>query len=325
VIRALDMVNQVLRSANWAQTTGVTTIEGSRPPLVEKAVQAINHVGVALGQFAYWRWLHTRGTIITVAEYTTGTVAVTNGSKVVTGTSTVWETGMVGRTFHSSGYEELYQIAEISSPTSLRLTTEFNGTTATGKSYHIVENRYLLPEDFDSEVALLQFISPGNIRVHSPEVFDEIRFGPALGTHVTTSTLVTGDPQDATIETNENGRLILVLNPFSRYRRQLLFTYYRELLKFERDEDSWPFPGKLEHVIHDGALHYLSRDTKNDERSGIQLQSFFLARSELAGVTHRGDAYARFQPDTGLARLAQHRRRWTRRIRQGIEDERISP
>lgn len=320
------MVNQVLRSANWAQTTGVTTIEGSRPPLVEKTLQAVNRVGVALGQYANWRFLHKRGFVVTVPEHTTGTVNVTEGSRLVAGTSTEWESGMVGRTFHAGGHEELYEVARVHSPTSIELTTEWNGTTATGKSYHIVEDRLALPEDFDAEVAFLQFVAPGNIDIVNPERFDERRFGPGFGTHVLTSVLVTGDPVLATIEAGFRGRLYLIVSPFPRYRRQLHFSYYAEIQKFERDEDIWPFPAKIERVIEDGALEYLSRTTKGEGQLAQQnMGAFFQSREELAGITRRADAFARFTPETGERRLREHRRRWSSRIRPGIEDERISP
>jgi hypothetical protein len=317
------MVNLVLRSANWAQTTGVATIEGSRPPLVEKALQAVNRVGVKLGQYAYWPFLHSRGTIITEAEVTTGTVSVIQGSKTVTGTSTVWDSGMVGRTFHVSGYEELYSIGAVASATTLTLSTEFNGTTASARSYHIVQNKYPLPLDFDSEVAFLQFVSPGNIRVYNPEMFDERRFGPSLGTHVLNTTLPTGELTGVTIESDYQGRRVLVTDPFPRYRRQLWFTYYQEIQKFENDEDTWPFPTKLESVIEDGALEHIARTGKNEGQSAaMQMSLFFQGRDELAGVTRRADAFARFQPETGLRRMQEFRRRNTHRVRQGIEEER---
>jgi len=211
----------------------------------------------------------------------------------------------------------------VTSATTLILTTEFNGTTASSRSYHIVESRYPLPLDFDSEVNFLQFVSPGNIRVYNPEMMDERRFGPALGAHVLNTTLPTGEITGVTIESDREGRRILVTDPFPRYRRQLWFSYYQEIQEFERDEDTWPFPTKLKSVIEDGALEHISRTGKNEPQTAqLQMSLFFQSRDELAGVTRRADAFARFQPETGLRRMQEYRRRNTHRVRQGIEEER---
>ena len=327
MIRALDMVNLVLRSANWAQTTGVSTIEGARSPVVEKALQAVNRIGLRLGQYAYWRWLYREGSIVTIPEVTTGTVDVTEGSAVVSGTGTAWEPSMVGRTFHSGGYEELYEIKAVPSPTVLELTLPYNGTTATGKSYHIVEDFYRLPDDFDSEVQVLQFVPAGNLRVLSPEIFNEHRFGPMNGSWINTAVLRTGDPQRATIiGKRDEGYLYLRLDPFPKDRRQVRFIYYAEINNFERDDDAWPWPEKYESVLEDGALAQISLNGKNEPAmSQAKMNLFFQGRDELAGVQRRADAFARFTPDTGLERQRRWSSRGRNRIRQGVEDERITP
>lgn len=70
-------------------------------------------------------------------KYSTGTVAVTNGSATVTGTSTVWLTSAkAGQTFHISG-GKYYHILSIASDTSLTLSENYAGTTAGTASYVI--------------------------------------------------------------------------------------------------------------------------------------------------------------------------------------------
>lgn len=75
----------------------------------------------------------------TNANYTTGTVSVTEGSATVTGSSTVWNTS----TNATSGeYIKLpdgkwYKITAIGSDTSLTIETEYLGSTASGQTYVI--------------------------------------------------------------------------------------------------------------------------------------------------------------------------------------------
>ncbi len=75
-------------------------------------------------------------------RYETGTVDVTNGSAVVTGTSTAWsgelEAGnpiSFGATGANDPAGTWYEIASVDSDTQITLTTNFTGTTATGEAY----------------------------------------------------------------------------------------------------------------------------------------------------------------------------------------------
>lgn len=94
---------------------------------------------------------------LNIADYTTGTVdIITNGSKTVTGASTVWTSPMVGRWLRvthsnvvaSSGDGTWYEIASRASDTSISLVREYGGTTLgtpAGAAYAIGQMP-LLPE-----------------------------------------------------------------------------------------------------------------------------------------------------------------------------------
>lgn len=75
-----------------------------------------------------------------VADYTTGTIAVTNGDATVTGTGTTFTAAMVGRYLKptTSGDDALwYKIDTFTSATSIELENVFGGTTGSGLSYTI--------------------------------------------------------------------------------------------------------------------------------------------------------------------------------------------
>jgi hypothetical protein len=71
------------------------------------------------------------------ADYTTGTVAVTKGSKVVTGTGTAWlanaDAGMLLRL----GATRIYVVSAVLSDTSLELFEAFEETTEAGHAYSL--------------------------------------------------------------------------------------------------------------------------------------------------------------------------------------------
>ena len=103
-----------------------------------------------------WPFLWTTDWFQTVAEYTTGTVSVTDGSATVTGTGTTFTAGMVGRKFRVSGGTASYTIKTFISTTVIVLDQTFQGTTNAAASYTIFKDEYLLRADVDSQKRIRQ-------------------------------------------------------------------------------------------------------------------------------------------------------------------------
>lgn len=81
---------------------------------------------------------------LTTADYTSGTIDLTNGAALVSGNTTSFIPDMVGRwltvTSDVSGKGYWYRIATYTSPTSLSMDNNFDGLTGTGLSYKIGES-----------------------------------------------------------------------------------------------------------------------------------------------------------------------------------------
>lgn len=92
---------------------------------------------------------------LSVADYTTGTVAVTSGSVYVTGSGTTWTIAMIGRWIQitpsdsatASGDGFWYEVAAVSSTTSLTLTKPYGGATVSGGAYTLGQVS-LLPDAY---------------------------------------------------------------------------------------------------------------------------------------------------------------------------------
>lgn len=90
-----------------------------------------------------FEFIEASGTVLYLTpRYETGTVAVTNGSAVVTGTSTLWAANLkamdritVGATGVRDPAATWYEIASVDSDTQVTLTTPYAGTTQTGQAY----------------------------------------------------------------------------------------------------------------------------------------------------------------------------------------------
>ena len=96
-----------------------------------------------------------------MAQYSTGTVTVTNGSAVVTGSGTSWSGEItVGDIFTVKGSNAWYQVGSVDSNTQVTLTANYAGATASGALYAITRdfttrNGYPYPSKKDIETASL--------------------------------------------------------------------------------------------------------------------------------------------------------------------------
>jgi len=91
-----------------------------------------------------------RITDLSQADYTTGTISVTNGSSTITGAGTTFTSAMAGRWLNitaPTGDGNWYEIGTYSSATSLSLVNQYQGSTASGVSY-IIGDVPWLPEDY---------------------------------------------------------------------------------------------------------------------------------------------------------------------------------
>ncbi|WP_440863263.1 hypothetical protein [Symbiopectobacterium purcellii] len=91
--------------------------------------------------------------------YKTGTIAATNGSKIITGVGTQFANPLNGVSagrmllLPAAGTVQIYEIESVQSDTQLTLVSAFNGTTGTGKAYAIPTSPAVSVEQFAHEFA----------------------------------------------------------------------------------------------------------------------------------------------------------------------------
>lgn len=109
-----------------------------------------------VGQWVSRRWqevansttlkaLQRVGELVIPAAYSTGTVAATRGSNVLTGTSTTWTQDHVGR--HVRIQVNWYEIVQVASATSIVLKSNYAEDTITGASHTIIQRFHKLAPD----------------------------------------------------------------------------------------------------------------------------------------------------------------------------------
>lgn len=73
-----------------------------------------------------------------MSQYQDGTVSVTNGSNVVTGSGTLWLANIsIGDLFTKEGDKVAYTVASVPSDTQITLTGNYGGATSSGSNYGI--------------------------------------------------------------------------------------------------------------------------------------------------------------------------------------------
>ena len=96
-----------------------------------------------------WPFYLDRSFITTVDDYSTGTVAITQGEKAVTGTSTVFTSAMVGRKIRVGSDQAYYTIASFTSTTAITLLEPYQGSTVTAATYVVYQDEYRLQANVD--------------------------------------------------------------------------------------------------------------------------------------------------------------------------------
>ena len=141
-------------------------------------IQAKRYINIGLhdmhiGFGEKFPWSERNTDLITQAEYTTGTVTITQGSTTLTGSSTLWNTAnnfsvtnaRAGGKFVINGGVEVYEVAAagVSSDTSITLTSAFVQADVSGASYVYFEDEYALESDFLRPLDLQNFDTNGDI------------------------------------------------------------------------------------------------------------------------------------------------------------------
>lgn len=117
-------------------------------------------------------YLMQPGVIETVAPETTGTLAITKGTKAVVGAGTTFTLAMVGRKIRIDGSNTFYRIASFTSTTEITLVENFVQDTVTAATFSIFKDEYRLPADLDNYKVFRQIKNQQSMPDIEPSAFD---------------------------------------------------------------------------------------------------------------------------------------------------------
>ena len=192
-----------------------------------------------------WDFLLKRSFFQCTDDYTTGTVDATNGSATITGTSTVFTSGMVGRKIRVGTDSEFYTIATFTSTTSIDLDQTYVGSTVTGKTYAIYQDEYSLATDVEKIIDLYNPTLAYKLKNISRQEFDALIPNPQSY----------GNPEywiEAGRDSSENRKVQVYLIPDSTY--VIYYWYRKELSDLSADTDTSSIPAKYHKLLYLGGI-----------------------------------------------------------------------
>lgn len=207
----------------------------------------INYVQQDLCSRWPWTFLLGRESIVTIPDYTTGTVALTNGNATVTGTSTVWTALQGDGTYfiQFSSANDWYQVASRGSNTSLTLATAYAlPTTTTNLTYTLRKFFYSLSSSADEILDVRNWNTPVKLIQCDFRTIDLIN--PLVqSTNAPYAYMMFG--------TDASGNQVFSPYPFPTDNRLFEFRTRKRPTDMSSGSDSPSIPNKYAHLLIFGA------------------------------------------------------------------------
>ena len=194
-----------------------------------------------------WTFMEGRETVVTVTDYSTGTVSITSGSSTVNGTLTVFTTTMANGQYYIQfdGSNDWYKISARTSNTQITIDTAYAGTTNLTNSTYIVRKMfYSLSSSADRIIDVRNWATPLKLVEVDARTLDDIQPNPQ-STNTSYGYLTWG--YDAT------GNIQVSPYPFPSDARLLELRTQKRPVDMSAAGDSPSIPNKYAHIISFGA------------------------------------------------------------------------
>jgi len=302
VLSFLDIYTDVLDRVRES-----STVTGTLNLAKKYSNQALVDMHVNPGNKFYWA--ERRGTLITHAPYSIGTVAIDVSFRTtVNGTSTLWTTAVTGFGFNNAraggkmkinGSTDVHVVSSVDGTGTITLESVYTGATITGETYTYFEDEYALPSDFLRFVDLRTFSEERHISLIGDQDFrkwfgrNDIAGIPKAATHIQLEFSGTTSPRNR-----------VVLSPHPNDEMQIPYWYVTNNLavtsagvaqaRMSSDNDEPIVPRQYRHAIVFWALYHYYRDFKDDARSQEAKAEYVDLMTRVTGDTKTGQQRPRF-------------------------------
>lgn len=193
-----------------------------------------------------WAFMEGRETVVTVPDYTTGTVSVTSGGTTVTGLGTTFTSSMaVNYYIQFDGSNDWYKIATYTNPTQIAIDTAYAGSTSlSGSTFIIRKIFYSLSSSCDRIIDIRNWQTPTRLIQVDARTLDDIRPNPQ-STNSSYGYLAWGY--------DSSGNMQVSPYPFPSDARLLELRTLKRPTDMSGASDTPSIPNKYAHIIAWGA------------------------------------------------------------------------
>lgn len=195
-----------------------------------------------------WTFMEGRESIVTIPDYSTGTVSVSSGSATVTGAGTTFTTAHGDGTYYMqfSGSNDWYRVSARASNTSVTIEQPYAGTTNLSASAFILRKIfYSLSSACDRIIDIRNWQTPLKIVQVDARTLDDIRPNPQ-STNSSYGYLAWGYDSSGNIQVSPY--------PFPSDARLLEIRTNKRPVDMSSGSDSPSVPNKYAHVLAWGAI-----------------------------------------------------------------------
>ena len=259
-----------------------------------------------------WRFLREELYFDIREPYEVGTAVATQGSTLVTGTGTTWDSTMNGQKFQFPGDETVYEVDTVSSTTTLNLKSAYTDETKVDPTgYKIIFDTYVrIDEDIDAiHGAYLGGISGSqpNLRLVGLEHFRGKQKGTAN---------ITGQPYLITGYVQvENGEpdWVFELFPAPEKKNTVLIEYDKSVTQLQDKSSNYSLiPNKYQFVLFWAVVADMLADQKESNASASATRKFQAAYTKMCADYEMTDSRARFRNERPYFERARARSRYRR-------------
>lgn len=193
-----------------------------------------------------WPYMEGRETVVTVPDYTTGTVSITSGTASVSGSGTTFTSAMGGGQYfiQFAGENDWYKIKTFGGVTALTLDINYIGTSLTDATYIIRKFFYSLSSAADRIIDIRNWDTPIKLFQVDARTVDDLRPNPE-DTNSSYGYVVWGY--------DTSGNIQITPYPFPSDARLFEVRTTLRPTDMSGDSDAPSIPNKYAHVIAFGA------------------------------------------------------------------------
>lgn len=243
-----------------------------------------------------WTFLEERDLFQTEADKTAGTVSVTNAGTTVTGTSTAFASGDVGKFIQFEGNNDWYEVITYTSATSLEIKPSFGQDTDTSMTYTLRQVYYSLDTDVNRILSVRQYNTPIKLTQIAASELDRAQPNITATGAPTAYALFRLDP---TIAAQYGTQRQLQFYPSPNDEYNIEVRYIKLLSELSSDSDISQIPQQFHDVLIDLAEYYGSKFLNDPKQVQLLVQAEAGIKRMREEDQSHGDYFPVLQPSDG--------------------------